>query len=246
LNAKPGDTLQCIFIRSGADIRTRPLIVSGIYKTGIEEYDNSFAIADIRFLRRLNLWASTEIGGYEAWLEPGTNADTSVKVLKALLPQGKSAYTIRQLYPNIFDWLAIQDQTKQIVLWVMIAVAVINLVTCLLILVMERTRMVGILKAVGMSGASIGRIFWYYAAWIALTGIACGLAFGLGVCWLQMATGFIKMDEATYYVSEMPVYIIWWQVAAVAVGSFLICFLALRLPLLFVKSISPVKAIRFS
>jgi lipoprotein-releasing system permease protein len=246
LNAKPGDTLQCIFIRSGADIRTRPLVISGIYKTGIDEYDNSFALADINFLRRLNLWDSTEVGGYEGWLDTKTNVDSATFAINQFLPQGISAYSIKQLYPNIFDWLAIQDQTKQIVIWVMIAVAVINLITCLLILVMERTRMVGVLKAVGMSDTAIGSIFWYYAAWIALVGIGIGLLFGLGICFLQMATGFVKMDEATYYVSQMPVYIIWWQVALVAVGSFLVCFLALRLPLLFVRTISPVKAIRFA
>ena len=245
LQVKPGDTLQCIFIRSGEDIRTRPLIISGIYKTGIEEYDNSFALADLNFLRRLNLWDSTEVGGYEAWIKPGINADTAALAINNALPQGISCYTIQRLYPNIFDWLAIQDQTKQIVIWVMIAVAVINLITCLLILVMERTRMVGILKAVGMNEGSIGKIFWYYAAWIAIVGIGIGLVFGLGICFLQQATGLIKMDEATYYVREMPVYIIWWQVALVATGSFLICFLALRLPLFFIRTISPVKAIRF-
>lgn len=245
LNAKPGDTLQCIFIRSGDDIRTRPLVISGIYKTGIEEYDNSFALADLNFLRRLNLWDSATVGGYEAWLTGDANAASTAAAINQALPQGVSAYTIRQLYPNIFDWLAIQDQTKQIVVWVMIAVAVINLVTCLLILVMERTRMVGILKAVGMNNTAIGSIFWYYAAWIALVGIGFGLLFGLGICWLQQATGIVKMDESTYYVSEMPVYIIWWQVALVAAGSFIICFLALRLPLFFVRTISPVKAIRF-
>jgi lipoprotein-releasing system permease protein len=245
LQAKPGDTLQCIFIRSGEDIRTRPLVISGIYKTGIEEYDNSFALADLNFLRRLNLWDSTEIGGYEAWIAPGENEDSVSANINQALPQGISCYTIRRLYPNIFDWLAIQDQTKQIVIWVMVAVTVINLITCLLILVMERTRMVGILKAVGMAESSIRKVFWYYAAWIALVGIGIGLLFGLGVCLLQEATGFLKMDEATYYVSEMPVHIIWWQVVLVVTGSFLICFLALRLPLIFIKTISPVKAIRF-
>ncbi|MES2646011.1 MAG: FtsX-like permease family protein [Bacteroidota bacterium] len=246
LDVIPGDTLQCIFIRGSDDIRTRPLIVSGLYKTGIEEYDNSFALADLNFLRRLNLWDSTEVGGYEAWIDPEKSTDSVIaRQVRANLPQGLSSYTIKQLYPNIFDWLAIQDQTKMIVVGVMILVAVINLITCLLILVMERTRMVGVLKAIGLSEAGISRIFWYYAGYISLTGIGLGLIIGLGLCWLQQYTGFIKMDEATYYVAFMPVHIIWWQVAAVAIGSFIICFLALRLPLLFVKTISPVKAIRF-
>ena len=244
LQVKTGDTVQCIFIRSGDDIRTRPLIVSGLYKTGIEEYDNSFALADINFLRKLNLWDSTEIGGYEAWVNPVNAMDTIAYSINNQLPQGLSCYTIKQLYPNIFDWLGIQDQTKQIVVGVMILVAVINLITCLLILVMERTRMVGVLKAIGMPEPKIRLIFWYYAGWIALTGIGYGLLFGLGLCWLQQFTGFLKMDEATYYVRVVPVYIVWWQVALVAIGSFIICFLALRLPLLFVRTISPVKAIR--
>jgi lipoprotein-releasing system permease protein len=245
LNVHPGDTIQCYFIRGVDDIRSRPLVLSGIYKTGIEEYDNSFALADIRFLRRLNLWDSTEIGGYEAWIKEDYQADTVAAQINQQLPQGLSSRSIQKIYPNIFDWLSIQDQTKVIVLVVMIIVAIINLVTCLLILVMERTRMVGVLKAMGMDDRSIQQIFWYYAGWIALTGIGVGLLAGLGICGLQQFTGLIKMDEATYYVAVLPVQIVWWQVLAVAAGSFIICFLALRLPLLFVKTISPVKAIRF-
>lgn len=245
LQVHTGDTIQCIFIRNGEDIRSRPLVICGLYKTGIEEYDNSFALSDINFLRKLNLWDSTEVGGYEAWVDPVKSMDTVAYAINTDLPQGLSCYTIRQLYPNIFDWLGIQDQTKQIVVGVMILVAVINLITCLLILVMERTRMVGVLKAMGMPESGIRRIFWYYAGWIALTGIGLGLLFGLGICWLQQLTGFLKMDEATYYVRVVPVYIVWWQVALIAVGSFIICFLSLRLPLLFVRTISPVKAIRF-
>ncbi|HMP95179.1 MAG TPA: FtsX-like permease family protein, partial [Phnomibacter sp.] len=144
------------------------------------------------------------------------------------------------------DWLSIQNQTKLIVICVMIAVAVINLITCLLILVMERARMVGVLQSLGMSQAGIQQIFWYYAAYIAGCGIAIGLALSLGLLGLQQATGFITMDEATYYVRQMPVRIIGWQVLAVAAGSFVVCLLALRLPLYFVNRIQPVKVLRFS
>jgi lipoprotein-releasing system permease protein len=245
LAVKPGDTIQCFFIRDNNDIKTRPMLVSGIFKTGIEEYDNSFALADIRFLRRLNQWDSLEVGGYEAWVEPLSAVNPMAESINGQLPQEITCITIEQLYPNIFDWLAIQDQTKTIVVTVMILVAVINLITCLLILVMERTRMVGVLKAMGMADTHIRRIFWYYAGWIALTGIGTGLVVGLGLCWLQQATGLIKMDEATYYVAVAPVHIIWWQVVAVVTGSFVVCFLSLRMPLFFVRTISPIKAIRF-
>jgi lipoprotein-releasing system permease protein len=162
------------------------------------------------------------------------------------LPQAVVAQSIRAIYPNIFDWLSIQNQTKIIVIIIMTAVAIINLITCLLILVMERTRMVGALKAFGLPDAGIRRIFWYYASWIAITGIGAGLFISLALLWLQQATGLIRMDEATYYVDRMPVKMVWWQVVAVVSGSFIVCVAALRLPLFFVNRISPVKALRFS
>ncbi|TAD84851.1 MAG: ABC transporter permease [Bacteroidetes bacterium] len=245
LQVKPGDTLQCLFVRNAADMRTRPLVVSGLFHTGVDEYDNNFALADLRFLRRLNLWDSTQIGGYELWLDQPKRMDTLAKQLSRALPQGLEARSIRALYPNVFDWLGIQDQTKLIVVVVMTVVATINLITCLLILVMERTRMVGALKAMGLGNGGVQAIFWYYAGWIALMGTGLGLAVGLGICWLQMATGIIKMDESTYFVRTVPVHIIWWQIAVVVLAAVASCLLWLRLPLLYVNKISPVKAAGF-
>ena len=245
LELGPGDTLQCFFIRNGQDIRTRPMIVSGIYKTGIEEYDKNFGIADIRFLRRLNLWAPDIIGGVEIFVD---NADQALLVANEInqkLPIKYSCQTIGEIYPNIFDWLAIQNQTKRIVVITMLVVAIINLITCLLILVMERTRMVGILKSLGMPNNKIGTIFWYYAGWIAALGVGAGLVLGVGLCFLQQTTGLITMDEATYYVATAPVSMDAIQIMLVAIGSLIVCLLAIRLPLLYVQRVSPIRAIRF-
>ncbi|HSR40108.1 MAG TPA: FtsX-like permease family protein [Phnomibacter sp.] len=246
LDVAVGDTLNAFYLRQGEDIRSRSMTVVGLYQTGIEEYDNQFAIADLRFLQRLNQWDSTQIGGYEIWLNKPAMANEWSEALTENLPQGIISVPITQVYPNIFDWLGIQDQTKRIVIGVMLAVAIINLVTCLLILVMERTRMIALLTAMGMTGIEIRKLFWYYAAWIAGVGVLAGLALGLGVSFLQLLTGIIKMDEATYYVDQMPVKIEWWQVLAVAAGSFSVCLLALRLPLAFIRRISIIKAIRFN
>lgn len=241
----PGDTIQCFFIRSGQDIRTRPMRVTGIYKTGIEEYDKNFAIADIDFLRRLNLWEKNIIGGVEIFLNDSKMAESVAAEIDGNLPITLTALPMGEIYPNIFDWLAIQNQTKRIVVITMLIVAIINLITCLLILVMERTRMVGILKALGMPTQQIGGIFWLYAGWIALVGVGLGVILGIGLCYLQQATGFIKMDEATYYVSTAPVSMDYLQILAVVVGSLLVCLLAIRLPLFYVQRVSPIKAIRF-
>jgi lipoprotein-releasing system permease protein len=242
---KTGDTIQCFFIRSGQDIRSRPMQVAGIYKTGIEEYDKNFAIADIRFLRRLNQWEDNIAGGLELFLKDSEQAGMVADEINTKLPLKLAALPMNEIYPNIFDWLAIQDQTKRIVVITMLVVAIINLITCLLILVMERTRMVGVLKALGMPTHKIGGIFWLYAGWIALVGVGWGVVLGVGLCWLQQATGFIKMDEATYYVSTAPVYMDFLQISAVVIGSLLVCLLAIRLPLFYVQRVSPIMAIRF-
>lgn len=245
MQVKAGDAVQCFFIRNGQDIRTRPMVVTGIYKTGIEEYDKNFGIGDIRFLRRLNLWEDNRIGGVEIFLKEPQKAEVFSMEVNQNLSEKLACRPIEQIYPNIFDWLAIQNQTKRIVVITMLIVAIINLVTCLLILVMERTRMVGVFKALGMPVDKIGAVFWFYAGWIAVVGVGAGLILGLGLCFLQQYTGFIRMDESTYYVSTAPVSIDPVQVTAVVLGSLFICLLAIRLPLFYVQRVSPIQAIRF-
>src|SRR5436853_1552798 len=171
--------------------------------------------------------------------------DTLNSLLYDMLPQQWISRTIKQVYPNIFDWLQIQDVNRNVIFTVMAIVAIINLITCLLILILERTRMTGILKALGARDWTIQKIFLYHANMIAVRGILIGLFFGLGICILQQQTGFIKMNEAAYYVSEAPVYIIWWQIAAICIATLLVCFLALLIPTWLVKTIRPVKAIQF-
>jgi len=246
LKIKAGDSVNVYFInQQEGRSSVRHLKVCGIFKTGIDEYDKLFAIGDIRVLRRVYDWEHNEIGGYEVFLNNYKNMDTINTQLYQLLPQAWISRTIKEIYPNIFDWLQIQDVNRNVIFIVMSIVAIINLVTCLLILILERTRMVGVLKALGSRDWTIQKIFLYHASIIAGIGVLIGLLAGLGICILQQETGFIKMNEAAYYVSEAPVYIIWWQVVAVCLTTLLVCFLSLIIPTLFVKTIQPVKAIQF-
>ena len=246
LQIKLNDSINVYFInQQERRANVRRLHVCGIFKTGMDEYDKLIAIGDIRLLRRIFNWQHNEIGGYEVFLKDYKNMDSINTQLYEILPQAWISRTIKQIYPNIFDWLQIQDVNRTVIFVVMSIVAVINLITCLLILMLERTRMVGILKAIGSRDWTIQKIFLYHSGIIAGFGILIGLIAGLGICILQQHTGFIKLDESAYYVSEAPVYIIWWQVGAVCVATMLVCLLALLIPTLFIKSIQPVKAIQF-
>ncbi len=246
LQIQLNDSINVYFInQQQGKASVRRLHVCGIFKTGIDEYDKTFAIGDLRLLQQVYNWQHGEIGGYEIFLKDYKNMDTMNYRLYDMLPQAWISRTIKQIYPNIFDWLQIQDVNRNVIFTVMAIVAIINLITCLLILILERTRMTGILKALGCRDWTIQKIFLYHANMIAVRGIIIGLVAGLGICILQQQTGFIKMNEAAYYVSEAPVYIIWWQVIAVCVATLLVCFLALLIPTWLVKTVRPVKAIQF-
>lgn len=247
LKIKIGDTATIYFI-SGENTNAvaRKMYVCGIYKTGIEEYDKLFAIADIKMLQRVSGWDTNMIGGYEVILKDYHQMDVVNEALYNELPNAWVSRAIRDIYPSIFDWLDIQDVNRNVVFVVMSIVAIINLITCLLILVLERTQMSGILQSLGAPNSLLRKIFLYYASIIALRGIVYGFIIGVGLCLLQQYTGILKLDESSYYVSVAPVDIVWWQVIAICVVTFIVCFLALVLPAYFVKSIKPVKAIAFN
>lgn len=240
------DTITVYFISGIDGSRTyRKLNVVGIYKTGIEEYDKLFVLGDLDLIRRVNDWAPNQTGGYEIFLKDYRAIDSVSNRLSDALPATWMSRSIREVYPNIFDWLSIQDMNRNVIFIVMSVVAIINLITCLLILILERTRMVGILKALGAEDGLIRKLFLYHATVITFTGIGTGFILGTGICLLQQATGFIRLDEASYYVAVAPVYIIWWQLLLVCAATAVVCYLALIIPTWLIKKIEPVKAIQF-
>lgn len=240
------DTIQLYFISNEDGSRTfRKLKVVGIYKTGIEEYDKLFVIGDLRLIRRVNNWGDREIGGYEIFCTSHQLSNHTNQLLSNNLPVEWMSRTIQTIYPNIFDWLKIQDVNRNVIFIIMAVIAVINLITCLLILILERTNMIGLLKSLGATDNNIVRIFLYYATVIAAMGIAVGFIIGTGIALLQQYTGFITLDESSYYVATAPVKIIWWQIATVCTSTLIICFLVLILPAYLVKKINPIAALAY-
>ena len=247
LQIKINDTIKVHFVSTNADAQKtyRKLVVVGFYHTGIDEYDKLFMIADINLIRRINNWESDQIGGYEVFVDQYQQLDTISSSLSNALPSEWMSKSIKEIYPNIFDWLDIQDVNRNVVFIVMGIVALINLITCLLILMLERTNMIGLLKSMGATNWTIQKIFILYASFITLAGVGFGLIIGVGICLFQQATGFITLDEASYYITVAPIKIIWWQVAAVCAGTSIVCFISLFLPTLLIPKVSPVKAIEF-
>ena len=171
--------------------------------------------------------------------------DTVSNALNAQLSDGWTSLTMREMIPNIFDWLRTQDKNEAVIYVITSIVAIINLITCLLILVLERMRMTGVLKSLGGSDWLIQKIFLYYASIVALRGVLYGFVFGVGLCLLQKYTGILKLDESAYYVRIAPVEIVWTQVFTICVVTFFVCFASLILPTIFIRKIQPVKAIKF-
>jgi len=245
LKLKAGDRVLVYFIQNQGPPRVRPVIVSGIFKTGIEDYDKLIAIGDLKLIQRLNGWQSDEIGGYELFTTDYRKAPAIDSIIFSRLPAAWGSRTTEETYPNIFQWLDLQDNTIVLVLIIMIVVATLNLVTCLIILVLERTHMIGVLKALGSRDISIQSLFLYQGSYITLVGLALGNIIAVLIGWLQNKYGFIRLREEAYFISKAVVKFEWWHFVAVNIGTFVICFLVLMIPTIVVRRVQPVKAIQF-
>jgi lipoprotein-releasing system permease protein len=241
------DRILIYFIRPDGTLRPDKLLISGIYKTGIEEYDKTFAIGDIKLIRRLNEWQENQIGGYEIFLDDYRLMDKVVDDLYEMdaFPETWNTRSVKDITPNIFDWLNMQDVTRNVLIVSMVIVAVINLITCLIILVLERIRMIGVLKALGADNWTIQKIFLRHSAIITITGILTGTLLALAILYLQVKTGFIKLQEEAYYMSEAAVKIDWLEILLICGGTLIATFLVLMIPSIIARKIQPVKAIHF-
>ena len=248
LHLKLNDRVLIYFIKPDGSLRPDKLTIVGIYKTGIDEYDQRFAICDLKLIQRLNSWTESEIGGYEIFLNDykQMNAVSNTIFNRADFPDVWNTQTAQQLSPNIFDWLNAISMNSTVLLIITTVIALINLITCLIILVLERLRMIGILKALGASNWTVQKIFLHQSAIVTITGIAAGLVLSLALLWLQQKTGIIHLPEDAYYIDKAEVKIDWWEVALVTGGTLFVSLIVLLIPSFLVRRIQPIRAIRFS
>lgn len=270
-----GDKIIISFFGEKGTVRKRSFKVSGIFNSGLGEFDEQYALIDIGVIQHLNHWKKDQVGGFEIFVADHQLFNSKlktyfIKLFGFIIPQktlanwgrdplqkiGDELYfaidnnlkaeTIRENKPDLFNWLALQTINEIIILGIMLLVASFNMITALLILILERTNMIGTLKALGASNQQLKKTFLYNGGIIIITGILLGNFLGLGLCFLQDATHFIKLPEESYYLSYAPIKIDWLWVLILNVFTLLVSISFLILPAVLVSKIKPIKAIQFS
>ncbi|HLT32357.1 MAG TPA: FtsX-like permease family protein [Aquaticitalea sp.] len=247
LGFEVGETFQTVFGKE--DINQIPFIrtfdIVGIYNSGFQELDEKFIIGDLRHIRRMNKWKADEVGNFEVFIHDFSEIEQKGLEIYREIPSKLNAQTVVQKYYSIFEWINIFDNNTYGIIGIMILVAGINMITALLVLILERTQMIGILKALGSSNWSIRKVFLYNATYLIGLGLFWGNLIGIGLLMAQKYLKLIPLDPTVYYVTEAPVYISFDYILLLNIGTFIICLLMLLIPSVIVAKISPVKAIRF-
>lgn len=246
LGVKEGERLSVYFIReSPKPPLLRYLYVSGVYESGVEDVDKQFAWADIDLIREVNRWKPDETGALEIFLNPGHDPEKIAAELSMILPYDLHAVPAQNAFRQLFQWMDLFDINILIIIIVMVVVSAINLSSALMILIVERTRMIGLLKALGATNQLISNIFLIKAAIILSRGLIAGNLLALGYAWLQRHYRLIKLDQSAYFVDSVPVYFEWSWIAAVNVGTLVVCLLILLLPSRYISSIPAARVLKF-
>ena len=243
LRLKVGDSFIMYFVQE--PLRRRPFKICGIFDAGVEDVNKTFVMGSLSLIQRLNNWAPYQIGGYEVRIKNFDSLDSDNDQLDNLLPGNLQSYTISQSYPTIFEWLKLLDANTQVLLVLMLIVAVINMISALLIMILERTNMIGMLKAMGSSNWAIQKIFLYNAMYLIGLGLLLGNIMGVGIGLLQEHTHLFTLDESSYYMKFVPVQLNVPDVVLLNAGTLVISILVLIIPSMLVSRISPVKAVQF-
>lgn len=233
-----------LYFLNGTNVQQRKFKVVGFYHSGMQDFDQQYIIVDIKSLQQLNNNFS-KIDGYNVTLKNGENIDKLKDSIQAQLPDNWIATTIPNYYPQIFDWIGVQTINRNVAITIMLLIAIVNLITCLFILMLERVSMIGTLTAMGATNQFISKVFIYQASIICWTGILLGSILGIGLSLLQQYFGWIQLDETAYFVKVLPIKIIPIQVLSIIFGTAIISYIAFLLPTIWIKKISPAAAIKF-
>jgi len=241
LKLKTGDDFLIYF----GPLRKRKFEIVGIYNLGIEDVDKTYIIGDISIIRRLNNWGTEQVGGYELRLKDFNQLDAVADKVYENLDIKVKSYSVKEYYPEIFQWLSLLDVNTEVLLILMLAVAVINMISALLVIILERANMIGVLKALGSTNWKIRKIFLYNATYLIGFGLLLGNLLGIGLAVFQQYTHFFSLDQASYYITFIPIELNISDIVLVNIGTLVICLLVLIIPSMLVTRISPVKAIAF-
>ncbi|MGR3809499.1 ABC transporter permease [Jiulongibacter sp. NS-SX5] len=243
LDVKLNDDLLIYFIQQPP--RARKVKIVGIYSTGIEEIDKSNAIVDLDLLRRINQWDSLQIGHSEVFLKDLNLAEKTVSQLYDEIPQDLEVKEVSKMMPAFFDWFNLLDRNIVIVIFLIMVVASFNMVSVLLIMIMERTPMIGLLKSIGAQNGFIQKIFVANAVQIILKGLLIGNLIGLGICFIQDQLKLIPLDPESYYMNYVPINWNWPVIILINIGTVLVVSLIVSLPTWAIQKITPVKALKY-
>lgn len=247
LKFKVGDTFQMIFAKD--DPNKLPNIITftivGIYNSGFQDFDATYVIGDIRHIQRINNWNDDQVGNFEVFIDDFNQIQQKAIEIYQNTPATFNTQTVIEKYYSIFEWIKIFDKNIYGIIAIMILVAGINMITALLVLILERTQMIGILKALGSNNWSIRKLFLYNASYLIVLGLLWGNIIGLGLLFAQKYFKLFPLDPSVYYVSEAPVYINITYIIALNVGTLVLCLAMLLVPSYMVTKITPVKAIKF-
>ena len=247
LNLKVGDNFNTFFIKEeqGKMPNSRRFKITGIFNSGFQQFDATYIIGDIRHIQRINKWTPDQVGAFEVFVKDFDNLKSTGIQVYDQTSSNLDTKTIMEKYSYIFDWLQLFDFNIIIILGVMILVATINMVVALLVLILERTQMIGILKAMGANNWTVRKIFLYNAFYLIVRGLFWGNLIGIAILLIQQQFGVVQLNPENYYVNQAPVYLNWGYIVLLNLLTITVCFVVLLIPSYIITKISPVKAIRF-
>lgn len=240
-----GDDVRIWFVDNDMKARGRKFSVEGIYETGLSECDERFVYCDLNQIRKLNGWKDEEVGHLEIHIDETTTVEEANRSVYFSVPPELVSYTAMESYPQIFDWLDLQDMNVVIIIALMLLVAGITIISMLLIIILEKTSTIGLLKSMGASNQLIRQIFLRRSCRILLIGMLIGNVVGIGICLIQKTTNIISLSPESYYLSSVPIELNWTYFAMLNVRTFVIWIVMLLIPTMLINNIRPSKSIRF-